>query len=613
MDTRNVHTMTLRALLLMLIISFPALSRAQVSFSNPGGYYSQSFSLTLSAGAGQQIHYTTDGSTPTTQSPQYSQPLLLSKELYSTQNIYLIRETHESQWNPPASVDHAIVLRAAAFSPDGSQVGKVITHTYLVTELLGRAPQLPAVSIALDKEKLFDPDSGIFSPNGFTLDDPFNTGNFNQHGREWERLANVEYLEPQGGGFSQLLGIRAHGGTSRQLMQKALKLYARSEYGTKKISYPLFDELPYESFKRLVLKPFSAAWTEAGVQDRLANAIGRPLHFLSLASRPVALYINGEYWGIYYLQESPDERLIEQIDDVDETDVDLIGSWLGLEENGSNEHFMEFMRWLETANLADSLQYQHICSTIDIDNFIDYQLFESFIANGDWPANNMRCYQHGSSLWRWIFYDGDGAFINANVHMDSIITYQGDDSWPSCREATLCLRKLLDSPQFVQRFGERLYQLTYTDFSYTHTAPLLMQARQEIAAEVSYQSQRFGTPQDSSHWEQAINRIDLFLRQRPDTYFQQMLNLIGLPLSDGQPPRLYPNPAHDYVNIEMHVQGLNRCILYDIMGRPVLSQSVSVHPLHPTIQLNLQDLPAGVYILSLIDLPQTPPIRIIKQ
>ncbi|MBQ6068514.1 MAG: CotH kinase family protein [Bacteroidales bacterium] len=588
-------------LLFCFLVLFGATARPQVAFSTPGGFYQEAFVLTLSAAEGLEIRYTTDGSTPTVHSLLYERPLELSSQLYSNRDIFLMQDAPDDLWDPPAAVRHAIVLRAAAFDGGGEQVGPVSTHTYLVASLLGRQPQLPAVSIALDYEMLFDADSGIFSITGFDAEDDFNTGNFNQHGREWERLASVEFYELDNSGFAQPLGVRVHGGKTRRQMQKPLKLYARKEYGEKRIECALFDELPYSTFKRLVLKPFSAAWTDAGIQDLLASRIARPLSFVSLASRPVTLFINGEYWGIYYLQEAPDERLIEQVDDVDADDVNIIGSWLGLVENGNNTGFQRLMNFLETADLSDTLQYAQLCAIIDIDDFIDYQLFEAFVANQDWPANNMRCYQHGTSPWRWIFYDGDGCFDNPKMYKPDVMTYQGSDTWPSCAEATLCLRRCLQSPQFVEQFGKRMYELVATVLAYHTTSNYLEQIRAAVAPEVELQSQRFGMPESPRSWRSAMDNVDCFLQQRPGIFCKQMEELVHTPHDSEQHFALFPNPAHGVVNLQgsSSVSGWVRCSIYDSMGRMVKEQSFFLAPQSSVTQIDITALSPGVYTLHL--------------
>ena len=579
-----------------------AAASGQVAFSSAGGFYPEPFTLTLSAGEGMQIHFTTDGSVPTAASPLYSAPLMLSGSLYSHRSLYQTPCAPDDEWNPPSEVLRAIVLRAAAFSPDGTRCGPVATNSYFIASLLGFDPLLPAVSLAIAPEALFDPDTGIFSLTGFDPGDNFNTGNFNQHGREWERLAHVEFYEPSGGGFSQPLGLRTHGGNGRRFMQKCLKLYARSEYGDKKIRYPLFDNLPFDNYKRLVLKPFSSSWSDAGLEDFLSQRLAVGLRFSAMATRPVTLFINGEYWGIYFLQESPDERYVEQRYDVDEADVNVIGSWLGLVENGSGEGFLDLMRWLEDADLADTSLYRQFCTMIDINEFIDYQLYESFIANADWPANNMRCYQYGAAPWRWLFYDGDAAFINADRDMAGYATYVGADEWPSCSEATLCLRQLLRAPDFQQRFLQRMHQLADEHFDYQRTSAMLADVASQIRSEVPRQISRFSIPPSRRSWEAAVKDIDHFLARRPLLFLEQMESLVIRTDSACSSINVFPNPARDilFVTAAGSSDATVRCLVCDLRGRTMMSVPLHVTETGFLNRLSVAGLPPGIYLLRIL-------------
>lgn len=583
---------------------------SQVSFSEPGGFYKQAFNLTLTSGSGT-IHYTLDGTAPTAQSPTYNSPLPLSPALYSTRNIFTQQNAPDEWWNPPSAVSHVIAIRAAAFD-NNNRIGNESVNTYFVSDLTGYTQQLPMLSIVIDPAALFNPDSGIFSPIGWQASDDFNTGNFNQHGKEWERLAHIEFIEPNGKGFSQWLGLRVHGGKTRRFMQKPLKLYARNEYGKKNIDYPVFDSRPYSSYKRLVLKPFSASWREDGISDRLAQSIADPMHFVSLASRPVTLFINGEYWGIYYLQESPDERLVAQIDNVDADDVDLIGSWEGETESGSNNGFNQLMELLGSVDLSDSLQYRQLCTLIDVDDFIDYLLFEAFTANEDWPANNMRCFQHDGSPWRWIFYDGDACFSKPKYDMSEALIYTGPNSWPSSSNATLCFRRLLQSPDFLHRLRNRMIELNETVFDYTNTAPLLNKAISEVKHEVGRQSERFKMPSSVSKWEDATDDIKYFLRKRPAIFVSQMVDLISVSADANVTFFLHPNPTHDIVNIrcDSDKTGWVQCEIFDIMGRRMI-RDVLVVSGQSQKTIDISSLPTGVYVVRLLPLGKT--LRLVVQ
>lgn len=570
---------------------------SQVSFSTPGGFYQHSFNLTLTCNNGT-IHYTLDGSTPTVHSSTYTSPLQLSPALYSSRNLFLQPNAPDEWWNPPANVNRVIVVKAAAFDALGNKIGAESTNTYFISDLTGYTPRLPLLSITIDPDALFAADSGIFRPDGWTADDEYNTGNFNQHGQEWERLANIEFYELNGNGFSQRLGIRVHGGRTRRFMQKPLKFYARKEYGNKNINYPVFDTRPYSSYKRLIIKPFCASWRDDGISDHLAQNIATPLRFVSLASRPVTVYINGEYWGIYYLQESPDERLVAQIDDVDADDVNLISSWTGMVENGSNAGFNQMMAFLNSADLSDSVQYQYLCSLVDIDNFIDYQLFEAFIANKDWPANNMRCFQHDISLWQWIFYDGDAAFSDPDYEMSTLLTYNGQEEYPSNSISTLCFRKLIQSPIFLKRFYSRMMELNSTVFNYANTKPLLDRAIAEVQYEVFRQSERFNMPTNIYKWGKNTSRIDHFFQKRNSVFESQMINMLSVPSNAEISFVIYPNPAHNVVKIHCisEITGLIQYGIFDCMGKMVLRDIITISDQN-SVSINISSLSAGVYLV----------------
>ena len=131
----------------------------------------------------------------------------------------------------------------------------------------------------------------------------------------------------------------------------------------------------------------------------------------TLSSRPCVLYLNGEYWGIYYVEEKPDEHYLEDHLGVDDDEVTIIKEWNEV-DCGSPDNFNALYAWMEQADLTDEEQYAYVEAHIDIANFIDYYIFELYSANRDWPATNIRMWQEGDSKWRWILYDTDGCLAD---------------------------------------------------------------------------------------------------------------------------------------------------------------------------------------------------------
>ena len=595
----------LRHLLTATLLSCLAFAKAQeVTFSTPGGFYDNPFELTLSCDQRDKvIHYTTNGNTPTTNDPVYWEPLLLGESLYTRSDIYTILNCPEYMWFLPDAVQKCIVIRAAAFDENGSLSGKVTTNTYLIKSLGCDTHGLPAISICADSLDLFDYDQGIFIPGAsFDPSNPDETGNYYQSGREWERPMNFEFYESDNTGVNQKAGIRTHGGNGRKLQQKCMKIYARDEYGKKRFKHQFFETIPDSSFKHLILKPFTSSWTQSGINDYLSNQLAARLNLETVASRPVALYLNGEYWGIYYIHEKPDERYLEDHCHVDIEDINIIEDWHGTCEAGSNLNFLELYDFIANNDLSEADAYAYVESRMDISNFIDYQIFEIFTANLDWPANNMRCWQEGDGPWRWIFFDGDIGLITKEFDAFANATYDGPSSYPSSSTCTLFLRKLLENVSFKVNFLNRFNQLLHSAFAYETTKPLLDKAFEKLEGEIPDQVARFHNPDSLQLWEQHMDGIDAFLSLRERYVLEQMQDYFFADDYKFTIEALYPSPAQSEIRIQTHFDktALTTIQIIDIQGRVRWSreQAFGAGPSEIVLPIHL---PSGIYTLRIGD------------
>ncbi len=77
------------------------------------------------------------------------------------------------------------------------------------------------------------------------------------HGKEWERAASLELLNPDGSeGFQMNCGIRIRGGWSRHYdnPKHAFRFIFRTEYGEGKLKYPLFGNEGVDEFDNIDLR-----------------------------------------------------------------------------------------------------------------------------------------------------------------------------------------------------------------------------------------------------------------------------------------------------------------------------------------------------------------------
>ena len=590
-------------ILFALSVVFGAMAQSDtVVFSVQGGFYDDVFALELFNNYPQHhIRYTTNGNKPTAESSLYEEPLLLDASKYSKSDIYTIINCPEQDFYLADSVQRCIVIRAAVFDENDSCISAVKTNSYFIHALGCDTHGLPAVSLCADSLDLFDYETGIFVPGmHFDSSNPYYTGNYFQRGDEWERLTNIEFYELDNQGVNQLVGMRTHGKQSRWRQQKGLKVYAREEYGEKRLKHKFFETLPINNFKHLCLKPYGAAWNGSGCKDYICSRIAQHLNVESQASRAAVLFLNGEYWGVYYVAEKTDERFLEDHLGIDIEAVNLINIWNNL-ECGSSDNFYALRTWMEEADLSDEEQYAYAEAHIDIDNFIDYYVLELFTANLDWPAYNVRMWQLGDGKWRWIFYDGDACLETQNFDVFANATYDGNEGYPASRRSTLFFRRLLENPRFRERFASRFNQLVATKLSYENTKPYYDYIKQTLQGEVPNQIARFNMPANFATWEYyCMAVIDQFLRERPEKIIDELNQFLSVEEPMVQQFQCYPNPTSGEIHLNFNADGLGTTEIgiYDMMGRKVFimpclmvagDNDISFHP----------NLNAGTYLLRI--------------
>ncbi|MGB0424730.1 MAG: CotH kinase family protein, partial [Flavobacteriales bacterium] len=457
-------------------------------------------------------------------------------------------------------------------------------------------------------------EKGIFVPGtNFDPEQADWTGNYYQYGREWERSAHVEYFKDSKLNYSSSIGLRTHGGNSRRNPQKGMRLYARTEYGNQKFRQSFFGQNGPAEFKRLVLKPMSSAWTYAGMQDMLCNRMTEnpELNIHGVNSSPAAVYINGIYWGLYQLQEHVDRHFISTHYQLDEDEYDLIKDWYGEADIGNNEAWSDLYDFIEENDLSDPINYSYVESQIDLGNFIDYQIFQTFVANRDWPANNMICwkgYDHDQK-WRWVFKDGDAAMLQLDLNYLSHSLSTSDVFWPTNATSTLFLRKLLANQICEDRFYHRFTQLVNGIWKYEELRELFNEGVTKFHDEVVAQNIRFSFLANYSQWLTTIDKLNYFLQNRAcelDLQLKSELNRSINPpsciLSETEVSQVevFPNPNMSQFtfsfysthskNIAVNVRNFHGRIIHT-MPFPAVSGFNSV-------ELNHLNLPAGVYLIE---------------
>jgi len=384
-------------------------TEGEVTFSEAGYFFAEDLLLELEIAQERDgyITYTMDGSEPEAEGTQYEAPLLLAGTEEASPNVYTIR--------------------AKAWYADGSS-SETYVHTYFVGEQVESRYSTLVFSISGNPAELTGEPDGILYGENYT-----------KRGRESERKVSIEAITAEGEPlFAQYAGVRVYGGSSRKFAVKSLKLFARKEYQEDKGTFGLsvFESTTVDGRKlikkydKLVLRNGGDDFQLAFLRDELAQRLAEKAGFAAYeAVVPAVAYLNGEYYGFYWLHESYCDKYFQK------RNGDSDGEYIVLEGSDSHKSLKEDPAEYEAAreynrtyakyskaDLTDETIYAQVCDWIDVENYLDYMSFNMYISNYDWPGGNYRCFRYYAAegeeygigekdgRWRFLMHDADVGF-----------------------------------------------------------------------------------------------------------------------------------------------------------------------------------------------------------
>ena len=478
-------------------------------FSQPAGFYADEFDLTITAGKGAEIHYTTDGTTPTVDSPVYKKPIRVKdrsdepNKRRSLQNIVYDWKNYTPVTDP---VKKAFVVRAVAIDAGGAK-SQEVAASYFVGEAFDG--DRAVVSLVADDEALFG-EEGMYVTgsqyddwylNGAKGDRP--TANFDVKGTECE--VSVEYF---GDGkkltFLQKGGLRIQGGSTRWLPMKRFSVFSRKEYSGR-------STFPVELFKG---KATHSVVFNAGFENALSMYTVPDRDVATVQCIPVTVYLNGEYWYDTYMQEKYNNTYFRQTFGVENVEFVKVGIT------------DEMKRFLEKHDLSDPKNYEAFGKMIDIQSYIDYICANVYLGNTDyneyantamWRTVSKENDSYGDGRWRWAFYDMDlqTAGCRYNYGMNDITDAQLDTynivcDWdPPVNERQIyCALKA--NPDWRRQFVLSMMDMINNDFTEERMSALL----EDFGADISWH--------------------EYFFRDRPDNMIAFTAKEFGLQNATGE-------------------------------------------------------------------------------
>lgn len=466
------------------------------SFEEKPGIYSKVDTLCLHLkDKSRVVHYTLDGSEPKASSPVLKDSILIKKNT---------------------------VVRAYAEGDSISLRSPVATDTYL----LGVEHTIPVINVSLNHDDMYGYNSGIYADGpGYDQEWPHKGANY------WKKMmknAHVELFDNQDG-IDLACGIKIFGGFSRAEAKKSFRLKFMRCYGNSKVKYDFFGKGKPVELENLVLRSGSQDWNRCMLRDEFFTDLlkAESPSLLIQEYRPVALYINAEYFGLYYMREKINSDFVARKLGLPNDSINIIMSE-GYNEEGSPIPYKDMIKFVYYNDMTKPENFEKMKNLVDFQGLIDYKLGEIYSGNTD--VGNIRYVRstakESDKKWYFVFYDLDASWTankTASYYLEA--GTGGNESYVG--KQNILINRLLKHPEFRTLFLERLSHHLSTTFSHENVTRVFDSLVEQIKPEMKQNCQRW--PQLSyAIWEKNVEEFRAKFKDRPKIILDDLRNHLSI-------------------------------------------------------------------------------------
>lgn len=371
-----------------------------------------------------------------------------------------------------------------------------------------------------------------------------------------ETKAQIKYYHKNKLIYDSPINLRLSGNASRTLPQKSIAVrIIDEELQTNRFLYNLFPNREYNDIQEFIIRAHGNQQITL-FNDAIANiSLLDHTNLESSVYRPVILYINEKYHGLYNIREKKDKDFLSALHNLNKKEIILLELVANVFKPNNND-WDNLMYYCLNNDLSKDEHYNYVAAIVDIDNFIDYIIAQCFFANTDWPNNNVKIWKTKNSKFRFMFFDCDRGMINTTFNQIEHIT--GEDQWAKERgdkninqnliKNTTLIRSLSRNNNFCRKFALRYQDLLNTAFTtqkmYMHIEHAQSLIENEIENHVQvwratdiYSKERANKSADDfnrksyrksfvltsyDHWKENVSILKNFFKERPAIEFQHL-------------------------------------------------------------------------------------------
>jgi gliding motility-associated-like protein len=478
------------------------------------GFYSGTkiVSLSVTPSNSLTIYYTVNGSEPTTGS-----------------SIYV---------STPVSISSTSVLRAYAVSSDATILPSFMeTNTYFINETINSNFGVVSISGGLN---LYDPSvpSGLLGGASVTPKTHFEYFENNVFVTETYGLSSkdanltafsfaqrgVNFDSKDEFGYSNSLNHQAFnnsslGSSNRQDIQN-VKLRAAS-----------LDNYPFEAHK---VSGSPNKYPSCHMRDAFLQSYSFVKGFNLDGERvkPIIVFVNGSYHGIYELRESFTPTLTDHYYNQpnDSTDNLLYNGTMQIKD-GSDTAWANLYNFILNNSMTNVANYAYVDSKLDLSSLMDYMIYNSYVVNTDFIGNNAawwrgRAINGKNTKWRYSMIDMDNVYqLGENISgIDTI----GMNSQPCTYESVYAnagadkghadiLTKMMTNPDFKSTYVNRYADLLNSDLKCEKILDQFNYYKNLLNPEMQRQINRWSTAAGGgslAEWKSNLDTLEKRIEER---------------------------------------------------------------------------------------------------
>jgi hypothetical protein len=176
------------------------------------------------------------------------------------------------------------------------------------------------------------------------------------------------------------------------------------------------------------------------------------------------------------------------------------------------KEYVALKTFVRTHDMSDPDNYAYICSQIDIDNYIDFFIAQTWIGNSD-VMGNVKFFKNAEGKWTWIIYDTDLSFYSPGVNrIQKNLDLEGTGGADlTCRVFAV---HLIENDDFRDKLLARMAWQMNNIWTEENVIGRIDEIQSTIIGDMEKECHRWRKEASYDYWLEAVDTLRNFARKR---------------------------------------------------------------------------------------------------